>query len=197
MSIEVEAKFPVADPEPLRQALRRLGARAAGRLFECDRIFDTADRRLLGADCGLRIRQQHRLDPAQPAPSPPAGAWLTYKGPRVPGDIKSREELEIALTDAAVAAEILARLGFQPVVLYEKRRELWLIGGCEVALDELPRLGWWLEVEGPDAAAVHAVAAQLGLGDTPPTQQTYVEMAAMHGDPAPPGRRLAFETPPD
>jgi len=191
MPTEIEAKFQVTDPEPLRQALRRLGAELRRRVLETNRIFDTADRRLLGADCGLRIRTQRRLDRA-PNGQPPA-ATLTYKGPRQAGDLKSREELEVCVSDAGALADILARLGFQPVIVYEKRRETWHVGTCEVSLDELPRLGWWLEVEGPDAAAVESVVQQLGLADTPPTRQTYVEMAAAHGDKDADVFRLLFD----
>jgi len=177
---EIEAKFQVTDPEPLRQALRRLGAELRRRVLETNRIFDTPDRRLLNADCGLRIRTERPLERAARGQSP--AATLTYKGPRQAGDLKSREELEVCVSDAGGLADILARLGFRPVIVYEKRRETWHIGACEVSLDELPRLGWWLEVEGPDAATVELVIRQLGLADTPPIRQTYVEMAAAHGD---------------
>lgn len=190
MPTEIEAKFQVTDPEPLRQALRRLGAELLRRVLETNRIFDTPDRRLLGADCGLRIRTERPLDRAPRGPSPPA--TLTYKGPRQASDLKSREELEVCVSDAGGLADILARLGFQPVIVYEKRRETWHVGPCEVSVDELPRLGWWLEIEGPDAAAVQAAVRQLGLTG-PPTRQTYVEMAAAHGDADTQGcRRLAF-----
>ncbi len=54
MSQEIEAKFRIADPEPFRQALRRPGAEQGGRVLEINRIFDTPERRLLAADCGLR-----------------------------------------------------------------------------------------------------------------------------------------------
>jgi adenylate cyclase class 2 len=192
MSTEIEAKFRIADPELFRQTLRRLGAAPLGKVLEVNRICDTPDRRLLGADCGLRIRTQEPLDCVSLERSAPA--LLTYKGPRQPGvgNVKSRAEHETAIADADAALTILASLGFQPVIVYEKHREAWQLGSCEVSLDELPRLGWWLEVEGPNEPAVQAAIQQLGLTETP-TRQTYVEMAAAHGDPDAQGcRRLAF-----
>jgi adenylate cyclase class 2 len=191
MATEIEAKLRVADPEAIRAVLGRLRARPAGRVFEVNRLFDTADRRLERADCGLRVRAQRSLDPSDPAP--PA-ALLTYKGPRRRGPVKIREELETEVSGAGAMADILARLGFQQVIRYEKRRQVWHLGACEVSLDELPRLGWWLEVEGPDLAAVSAVIQQLGLADTPPTWESYVEMTAAQGDPdTGGGRSLTFD----
>ncbi|MCK4341907.1 MAG: CYTH domain-containing protein, partial [Phycisphaerae bacterium] len=64
MGTEIEAKFRTEALTPLRQRLRALGARQAERVLELNRLFDTADRRLLDADRGLRIRQC-RLVPFQ------------------------------------------------------------------------------------------------------------------------------------
>lgn len=191
MSIEIEAKFRTADPEPVRQRLRELAARPGGRFFEMNHMYDTRDGRLRTADCGLRLRVCRPLDPDRAAEQPPA--LLTYKGPRAPGDPKIREELETAVADPARLAEILARLGFHEVVVYEKRRERWHLDACEVALDELPDLGWWIEIEGPDAAAIAHLQAQLGLAATPAVRETYVAMAATRGHLDAHGcRRLVF-----
>jgi adenylate cyclase class 2 len=191
MATEIETKLRVADPNAIRVALDRLQARPAGCVFEVNRLFDTPDHRLQRADCGLRVREQRCLDQSDP---PAPAASLTYKGPRQRGEVKMREELETAIADAGAVADILARLGFQQVILYEKRREIWRLGACEVSLDELPRLGWWLEVEGLSVEAVSAVIQQLRLAETPPTWESYVEMAAARGDlDATGGRSLTFD----
>lgn len=201
--MEIEAKFQLDAPEPLRQRLRRRGARVTAHVLEVNRLFDTSDRRLLSADRGLRIRTCEALaadDVDQPA------AVLTYKGPRRAVDTpceeqghsgsapKSRAELETAVADAATLADILAQLGYQEVVRYEKRREAWRLGVCEITLDELPQLGWWTEIEGPDVATIEETRRALGLADTPIVPATYVEMAAAHGAVDARGcRRLVFE----
>jgi adenylate cyclase, class 2 len=195
MPTETEAKFRLPDPDALRQRLEELGAQPAGRVLEVNRIFDTPDARLRNADCGLRIRIGRSLE----ADSPPGGAssaLLTYKGPRAAGEPKIREELETPVADPAALVEILDRLGLHEIIVYEKRRDVWRLGPCEIAVDELPDLGWWLEIEGPTAAAVAHAQAQLGLAATPPVRETYVEMAAARGQPDAPGcRRLAFPDP--
>ena len=185
MSREIEIKIRLDDPGPLRTGLRELSVARHTHVLETNRIFDTPDRRLLASDCGLRIRESRPLDggsPLQPT--------LTFKGPREPGPVKSRAELETPVADAQTLADILQRLGFREVIRYEKRRETWRLGDCEVCLDELPRLGWYVEIEGPRTEAVETARRQLNLTDRPPLRETYVELAADHGDADPAGRHL-------
>ena len=141
-----------------------------------NRIFDTRKRKLRAKSCGLRVRTS-TFDGARPPE-----VRLTFKGPREPGEFKSREELEVVTTDGQTLIEILARLGYHEVVHYEKRRETWALDDCEVVLDELPRLGWWLEIEAASEQAVTDVRGRLNLSSTPPADKTYVAMAAKHGD---------------
>lgn len=193
MAQEIEAKFQISAPHPLRRRLGELGARCAGRVFETNHIFDTPDRRLLQADCGLRLRECGSL--AARGESGPAfpPALLTYKGPREVGDLKSRAEFETPVEDPAALVAILEQLNFSEVVVYQKRREAWHLGQCEVTLDELPKLGWWVEIEGPNAKAIAQARRQLGLLDATAVRETYVELAATHGEADAGGsRRLVF-----
>ncbi len=191
MPQEIEAKLRIPGPEPLRGRLRALGAQPRAPVFETNRILDTADGRLRAAGCGLRVRCCRPLPPA--AAHDTESAWLTFKGPRAAGELKQREELETGVADAAMLLALFERLGYRSVILYEKRRETWHLRSCEVTLDELPQLGWFAEIEGPDAQAIAAVRAQLDLAATPLVRETYVELAARHGTPDAAGvRRLAF-----
>ena len=62
---------------------------------------------------------------------------------------KSREELELTLSDAATMAVIFERLGFRPVFRYEKYRTEYRQGRSAgmATLDETP-VGLYLELEG-------------------------------------------------
>jgi adenylate cyclase class 2 len=173
---EIELKLPVEDPEELREKLRAAGASFDHEHFEIDRLYDTSDRLLFRNGCGFRVRQISR---------PGVGGkrtLVTFKGPRESSDIKSREEIETGVDDANAFMLILQRLQFREAVVYEKRREIWRWKGCEICLDELPRIGWWMEIEAESDDAVRAASRQLGLSDIRPSQETYVEMAVEHGD---------------
>ena len=176
MGREIELKFDVTDPDEMRARLDAAGARFISKAFEVNRIFDSRKRKLQKKGCGLRVRTSRFQDDRR------ADARLTFKGPRAPGEFKSREELELSVADAETLIAILGRLGYQQVVHYEKRRETWTLADCEVVLDELPRLGWWLEIEASTEQAVTSVRERLNLAATPPADKTYVAMAAKHGD---------------
>jgi len=193
MAHEIEAKYRLADPAAMRALLLGRGAECVGRVLEINRIFDTPDGALRRADSGLRIRVTQPPDDAPKSDASPQRATLTFKGPRCAGPLKSREEIETEIGDAAALAELLQRLGFRETVRYEKRREAWRVGLCEVALDELPRLGWFVEVEGPSAESVESVCADLHLGHKDRITETYVALAAAKGEPdGRGGRRLVF-----
>jgi adenylate cyclase class 2 len=176
MAQEIEAKYRLHDPAGLRERLIARGAQRVTQVLEENRLFDTADRKLQAADSGLRLRTRRALDGGQPV-----SGTLTYKGPRAAGKMKTREEVETAVTDPSASATILQRLGFGEVVVYEKRRETWQLDECEVCLDELPQLGWFVEIEGPSVASIEAVASKLALHINRLLRETYVEMAAAHG----------------
>lgn len=178
MAREIEAKYRLDDPDAVRARLVASGAKRITRVLEDNRIFDTAERKLLAADCGLRLRTCQSLEGDQPA-----AATLTYKGPRATAAAKVREELETPVARPDAIALILQRLGLREVVVYQKRRETWQLNACLVCLDELPRLGWFVEVEGPDLAALQAALEQLGLSSQSPLRETYVEIAATYAKP--------------
>lgn len=190
MAEEIEIKFRIDDPALFRRRLESAAARRSESLLETNWLFDTPDGGLRHHDCGLRVREMRIED------GKTTRTTLTFKGPRVSGELKVREEVETTVHDATAVRLILARLGYRPMVLFEKRRECWQLGACEVTLDELPRLGWWLEIEGPTAEEVGKTRQVLGLGDVSPVAQTYVEMAARHGTPDADGcRHLRFGDP--
>ena len=176
MNREIEAKYRLSDFANLRA---RLGARGAGRIgtvLELNRIFDSRDGKLRESGCGLRLRINRPL-----AEHGKEAAVLTYKGPRESGRLKIREEIETTLTDPAAGVTLLHRLGFYEIVIYEKRRETWRLGDCEICLDELPELGCFAEIEGPGVAEVCDLGESLGLTEAMMLRQTYVALVHRQG----------------
>jgi adenylate cyclase, class 2 len=152
---EVEIKLKVASAPAARRLLRSMGFRVRRpRVFEDNIVFDTADLALRQAGQLLRLRQTGRE------------TLLTYKGPAAPGKHKSREELEVTLSDAGQAALISERLGFHPVFRYQKYRTEYARPRERglVTLDETP-IGCFLEIEGA-AEWIDRTARRLGFEES-------------------------------
>ena len=173
MPVEIEAKFQLTEPEAMRRLLAELGAEALGAVLEQNTYFDRADRSLQGRDCGLRLRVEQAGGEA-------SRVMLTYKGPRRPGELKIRQEEEVGVSSAKATRAILAGLGYEPTLSFQKRRERYRLGRAVVCLDELPELGFFLEIEAPDERAVQDVRKTLGLGDVPTVRASYIALVAEH-----------------
>jgi len=174
MAIELEAKMAVADHLAVAVLLRQFAARKLGDHFEVNAFFDTEDRSLLAAGEGLRLR--HELDFGTTRER----HVITYKGPRQAGPLKSREEIEFEVSDAAAATILLERLGYVRTLSFEKRRQSWELDGCTVELDEVPYLGKFVEIEGPDEPTVMRVRERLQLSDRPLIMSSYIALLMTH-----------------
>jgi adenylate cyclase, class 2 len=170
MPIELECKVRVTSHAVLRDKLRRGGASHIGTVLETNSLFDLPDRSLERAGCGLRVRS------IVPLEGQGEGSTLTYKGPRAEGPFKRREELEVVVSDAGATAGVLRALGYTERIIFEKRRESWLLGPCRVELDELPRLGLFVEIEGPDEPAIRSAMTALELAEADSIIKTYASM---------------------
>ena len=172
--LEIEAKLPVPSLEPVRRALAEASAAPLGRVLETNHILDSADGHLGRAGSALRLRVN------QPIEGGPAATILTYKGPVQAGKVKRRPEIEVQISDPARALELLAALSFVEVMVYRKRRESHRLADCRVELDEVPFLGCFVEVEGPDEAAISQVQERLGLSAVPHQPKSYVALLRDH-----------------
>lgn len=170
MGIEIEAKMPLKDPAALENRLRKLGAKAGRSIIEINTFFDTPQAALRSGDQGLRLRVEHEIDGKSHI------VTLTHKGPRAHGRVKTRSETEVIVDNANHAAQLLTALGFLPVFMFEKKRKHWQMDKCIIALDTLPHLGDFVEIEGPSESDVMAARDKLGLGNLPLLQASYISM---------------------
>jgi adenylate cyclase class 2 len=161
-NLEQEAKFYLANLPGLRAKLEALQVELIHpRVFESNLRFDLPDGSLTSKGRVLRLRQDERVR-------------LTYKGPaEIGGEVTTRAEIEFEASSFANARALLEALGYEVSVMYEKHRTTYRLEGCEVVLDELP-YGDFAEIEGPGAAAIQAVAAQLGLRWEARTSDSYL-----------------------
>jgi len=148
MASEIEVKFHLRDLQALRPRLLELGGQVtAGRHLERNWRFDLPDGSLSARGAVLRLRLNET-------------ARLAYK--ERTEQPERREEIEFGVDDLQAALAFLNKLGYRQIGLYEKYRETFRLGDCQVMLDELP-FGSFIEIEGPALASLQQTAGRLGL----------------------------------
>jgi len=174
MSQELEAKFRVDDFRAVRRSLKTARARYLGTALELDVFFDTPGRDLYRGGSGLRLRRVRVLRGVRGGRN--SGWVLTVKGPkRRNSRLKVRREVETDVTDGEAISEILRVAGLVKTVTVQKRRSTFELDRCKIELDELPRIGRFVEIEGPNPRAVESARKKLNLPDEPITT-SYLEM---------------------
>lgn len=168
MCVEIEAKLKVDSPMEVQQKLIGLGAEFLAEQVQTDYFFDDPGGVLTAADRALRLRRQAVGDKER--------FFLTYKGAKEKDNFKKRRELEIEILEAGRMEELLSALGYEKVLTVQKKRSVWKYGGCSVALDRLPLLGNFVEIEGPDDATIAGVQQSLGLADLPHIAESYAQL---------------------
>ena len=168
MGVEIEAKLKVDSLPEIEQRLRELGAEFVAEQQQTDHHFDDAGGTLASGDRCLRIRRQSVGGKEQ--------VVLGYKGPKERSNFKKRQEIETEIKDADSAENLLAALGYRKALTVEKTRKLWRLGGCEVALDRLPLLGEFVEIEGPNDKTISDVQKSLGLARVPHIPKSYAQL---------------------
>ena len=179
--VEIKYRLPdAADHERLRQRLAALEARPAPVEHELNVLFDSERSDLGQRQAVLRIRSINGG----------AGGTLTYKGtPTLTNGVKAREEIEVAVADAAATEALLAAIGYTEVASYRKQRETWYLDNVEVSLDTT-FIGYFCEIEGPHARIL-ALGRRLGLSEDQVETAGYAELfiqaagAGAPGQPSP------------
>lgn len=165
MYTEIEAKLKVESLEEIKHKLTELGAEFLQEQLQTDYHFDDANMTLQRTDRCLRLRQQ--------LVGKNERFYLTYKGAKEKSSFKKRQEIEIEISDSDSVQKLFSALGYQKVLVIEKKRLTWRLNDCEVALDQLPLIGNFVEIEGPDEGRIADVQSSLGLSDLPHIKQSY------------------------
>jgi adenylate cyclase class 2 len=170
MYIEIEAKLKVESFKGIEKRLKALDAEFLRERLHTDAYFDDSKLSLRKSDSALRLRHQLIGKRDQ--------VVITFKGPRREGRFKQRQEIQFEVNDGRLAEMFLEAIGYKKTIVYQKKRRAWHYGDCEVALDELPFLGKFVEIEGPGEKKIAAVQKKLGLEDLPHIHQSYAVMMA-------------------
>jgi adenylate cyclase class 2 len=150
-TLEREIKLRFDDLAAARGAVIAAGGTLLrARRLQHDCLLDTPDGALRSRRSILRVRADS------------ARSVLTFKGPVQPSAMKLREEIEVAVGDAALAVRLLDELGFHVWFRYEKYREEFALGDVTIAIDETP-VGTYVELEGSEQG-IAAASQALGRG---------------------------------
>lgn len=161
---ETEVKLLVSDLAVVESRLQDVGAQlTVPRVLERNVRFENTEQSLTAHGIVLRLREDNVVR-------------LTYKEPSVgvTDGIITRFEAEVTVSDFATMQLILAKLGYQPAMTYEKYRTTYHLDETEVLLDELP-YGNFVEIEGT-SATIEATISTLELGDAPRLPASYTRL---------------------
>lgn len=166
--IEVEKKFRLTkrQRDAVLRRLPEIGAKLQGEEFEENTIYN--GEALSSGSCVLRLRRAGEK------------STLTFKQ-RIPGSsaIKHHREEETVVADPDAMKAILEALGYTPALVYEKRRQTWVLGSAEIVIDVLP-FGLFMEIEG-QINSIRAVERKLGLKGLRAEHATYPQLTEKYG----------------
>lgn len=158
--VETEMKFRIPGTAEVLARLEARGFRPVHPRAEERSVLWDRDGLLKAQGCALRVRRYGDR------------ALLTWKGARVPDPLlKIRPEVETGVEEPAALEEILAALGYAPVLSMVKTRSIWRRDALEACVDEAP-FGCFLELEGLPAD-IRKAMADLGLEESQVEPRSY------------------------
>jgi len=183
-TLEVEIKFRVDNVTELERRLLHLGGTGFGEpATESDSFFQHPCRNFVQTDECLRLRNRVFSDGT-------SEHSLTYKGPKIDDNTKTRQEIELPITEPEQWEHFLVVLGFHQSASVQKfrRRQRLTVNHrhVDIVLDTLPALPestrLFVEIEtlatesevDECRALILDIAQQLGLSD--PIRESYLNL---------------------
>lgn len=180
---ETEIKFRLSNAKEHASVISHLNAHfkdgVRTKVFEVNVLYDR-DGELKEEDKVLRVRKEFSMPDGKNIQT-----ILTFKGPATDtqGGIKSRAEFN--MTVDALIEEVLHGLGYEESLRYEKFRITYprfcpakANSGdiCEVVVDHLPNIGYFVEIEGPSESVIQHAVVELGLGSMKVEPKSYASI---------------------
>ena len=150
MKTEYEATFTDIDKEDVRNKLKEAGAELVkGEFLQKRSVFN--------------LPKGHEIE----------GGWLRVRDESdkitmtlkvIDGEqIENQKEIELKISDFDDGKDLLVTLGAEEKAHQENRRELWLLDGVEITIDEWPFLEPYVEVEGKSEEDVVRASEKMGF----------------------------------
>ena len=133
--IEVEVKAKIDSFEEMEKRLENLGAIKSKKEFQEDIYFASPIVDFAQTDEALRIRTTNN------------NIFITYKGPKLNKDAKTRKEVEMSIESAGKAKDIFEEIGFKEVRTVRKNRQYYTYENFEISLDDVEGLNPYMEIE--------------------------------------------------
>ena len=173
--IEVEIKAKIDNIQEIETFLKDMNAKFIEQIREVDRYYQHPCRDFATTDEALRLREKNNE------------IKLTYKGPKLNKISKTREEFEINIDKKSLNTfhKILERIGFTLWGIVEKTRRIYQIEEITISLDQVKKLGAYIEFEimvksnsDIDQALkkIFALASKIGIKKEDYIRKSYLEL---------------------
>ncbi|WP_202319961.1 class IV adenylate cyclase [Archaeoglobus neptunius] len=137
--------------------------------YEYDVYFNHPCRDFRETDEAVRIRKDVE------------GINITYKGPKIDSETKSREEIKLKVEDFDMAFKLLEKLGFTRVMEVKKLRKIYRLGDAIICIDDVEGLGRFVEFELEsdnimEKQKLFSIAESLGYRRGDAIRESYLEL---------------------
>lgn len=133
--IEVEVKAKINSFKEMEEKLKNIGAIKSKKEFQEDIYFASPIVDFTQTDEALRIRTTNN------------DIFITYKGPKLNSEAKTRKEVEMSIESAEKAKDIFEEIGFREVRTVRKNRQYYTFENFEISLDDVEGLNPYMEIE--------------------------------------------------
>lgn len=137
--IEVEVKAKIDDFDDMEEKILNLGAIETKIEFQEDLYFNSPIVDFAETDEALRIRTTKNGEIEN--------IFITYKGPKINKEAKTRKEVEMTIENAEKGNDILESIGFRQVRAVRKNRKYFEYENFEISLDDVEGLDPYMEIE--------------------------------------------------
>ena len=133
--IEVEVKAKIDDFKEMEERLSKIGAAKSKNEFQEHIYFASPIVDFAQTDEALRIRTTNN------------DIFITYKGPKLNSEAKTRKEVEMSIESAKKAKDIFEEIGFKEARTVRKNRQYYTYENFEISLDDVEGLEPYMEIE--------------------------------------------------
>ncbi len=137
--IEVEMKAKIDDYKKMLEKINSIGGTYSHTEKQYDIYYNAPDKDYRKTDEALRIREIPDGDDFK--------RILTYKGPKIDTESKTRKEIEVSIDNTDNMNDILNSLGFKAAAVVNKIRRIFYYDDYTITLDKLDYLGYYMEIE--------------------------------------------------